>query len=227
MKVADAVIQVLKREGLEFLSCFPANPLVDAAARNGVRPLICRQERVGVNIADGYSRVSGGRRTGVFAMQYGPGVENAFAGVAQAYSDSVPILLLPGGVPRPRQGVPPNFSAVRNYGAVTKWVEQVNLAERVPEMFRRAFTLLKAGRPGPVMLELPTDLLSEEAGEELVATYQPVRAVRAAADPREWTRRRGCWWRRGAPSSTRGRGYCTPGPRRSWCTWPRRSMPPW
>ena len=91
MRVVDAIVQILKREGVEFLTCYPTGTLIEAAAIEGVRPIVCRQERVGVGIADGFTRISNGRRTGVFTMQSGPGSENAFSGIATAYSDSVPI----------------------------------------------------------------------------------------------------------------------------------------
>ena len=105
MKVVDAIAEILKREGVEFLSTYPTTPLIDAVAAAGIRPVLCRQERVGVGIADGFTRTANGRRIGVFAMQYGPGAENAFPGVATAYSDSVPMLILwlarpgPGSIP--------------------------------------------------------------------------------------------------------------------------------
>ena len=89
MKVIDAIAEILKREGVDFLSVYPTTPIIDACAAIGIRPYICRQERVGAGIADGYARVKNGRPPGVFAMQYGPGAENAFPGVATAYSDSV------------------------------------------------------------------------------------------------------------------------------------------
>ena len=98
----DVMARVLQAEGVEFLAAFPHQTLIDAAAKIGIRPIICRQERAGVNIADGFSRVSNGRNFGVFTMQQGPGSENAFAGVAQAYADSVPMLHLPGGERLPR-----------------------------------------------------------------------------------------------------------------------------
>ena len=94
----------MKREGVEYLSTFPSTPLIEAAAKVGIRSIVCRQERVGVGIADGYARVTNGRPPSVFAMQYGPGAENAFAGVATAFSDGVPMLLLPMGQPRERDG---------------------------------------------------------------------------------------------------------------------------
>ncbi len=182
MKVIDAIAEVLKREGVTFLSCYPSTPMIDAAAKAGLRPVVCRQERVGVGIADGYSRISNGRRIGVFAMQFGPGAENAFSGVATAYSDSVPLLLLPLGYPSDRAGVKPYFSSVRSYDAVTKWVERINVAEQVPEIMRRAFSFLRMGKPGPVMLEIPADLVDEEVES---FDYQPVKVTRAAGDSRD------------------------------------------
>ena len=80
MRVVDAIAEILRREGVEFLSCYPTTIMIEAAAAIGIRPVLCRQERVGVDIADGYSRVSNGKRIGVFAMQYGPGAENGFRG---------------------------------------------------------------------------------------------------------------------------------------------------
>lgn len=182
MKVIDAIAEVLKREGVEFFSCYPSTPMIDAAAKAGLRPVVCRQERVGVGIADGYSRISNGRRIGVFGMQFGPGAENAFSGVATAYSDSVPLLLLPLGYPGDRAGVKPYFSSVRSYDAVTKWVERINMAGQVPEIMRRAFSFLRMGKPGPVMLEIPADLVDKEVES---FDYQPVKATRAAGDSRD------------------------------------------
>jgi acetolactate synthase-1/2/3 large subunit len=179
-----AIANILKFEGVEYLICFPANALIDAAAGTGIRPILARTERVMVNIADGLSRVASGRRIGVCAMQHGPGSENAFAGVAQAYSDATPILLLPGGFERSRQGVLPNFQAVHNYRGVTKWVEVINFANRIPQMMRRAFTLLRSGRPGPVMLEVPTDVMGEEI-PEAAFQYTAVKGSKPVGDPQD------------------------------------------
>ncbi len=184
MKVVDAIAQILKNEGVEYLPCYPTTPMIEAAAEAKIRPIVCRQERVGVGIADGFSRVSNGRPPGVFAMQYGPGAENAFSGVATAYADSVPMLLLPAGHPGGRMGVTPHFDSVRVYEPVTKTVERINTAERLSDIMRRAFSNLKMGRPGPVMVEIPSDIALEEA-DEAVAKYQPVRATSPAANPRD------------------------------------------
>ena len=90
MHGVDVIAEILKREGTEFLACYPYTPLIDACAKIDIRPIICRQERVGMGIADGFSRTTNGKRIGVFAMQHGPGSENAFPGAAQAFSDNVP-----------------------------------------------------------------------------------------------------------------------------------------
>ena len=181
MKGIDAVARILKQEGVEYLFCFPNHALIDACANVGIRPILARTERTMINMADGYSRTTHGERLGVAVVQSGPGSENAFGGVAQAYADSVPLLLLPGGVPRRMSDVPPNFEAVKQYGGVTKWVGQLNFADRAPVMLQRAFSLLRMGHPGPVMLEIPNDVAVEEIDEHVV--YHPPQRTRSAADP--------------------------------------------
>jgi acetolactate synthase-1/2/3 large subunit len=172
MRTIDAIAQILKREGIEYLSAFPTTAVIEAAAVAGIRPIICRQERVGVGIGDGYARVKNGRPPGVFAMQYGPGAENAYAGVATSFSDAVPILFLPLGHPRDREGIYPLFSSMKSYASVTKYIEQINSSSRVVETMRRAFAALKRGRPGPVMVEIPADVAIEEVEPSIVDAYQ-------------------------------------------------------
>src|SRR5712692_6604836 len=185
MKVVEAIAEILKREGVEFLSAYPTTPLIDAVAATGIRPVLCRQERVGVGIADGFTRTANGRRTGVFAMQYGPGAENAFSGVSTAYSDSVPMLVLPLGHQRDRAQVFPLFSSARTYASVTKWVETLNLPEQVSEVMRRAFNLLKMGRPGPVMVEIPADVALAEVDAAIVQAYKVVKPTCPAGNPQD------------------------------------------
>ena len=185
MRTVDIIANILKREGVEYLSAYPTTPVIEAAAEVGIRPIICRQERVGVGIADGYARVNNGRPPGVFAMQYGPGAENAFAGVATAFSDAVPMLLLPMGHPRERDGVYPHFSSVQSYASVTKFVEQVSTPGRVAETMRRAFARLKMGRPGPVMVEIPADVAVEEVDPSVLERYRPVKATVAEGNPQD------------------------------------------
>lgn len=176
----EVMAQALKAEGIDFMVAFPAQALIDIAARAGIRPIICRQERAGVNMADGYSRVNNGRKIGVFTMQRGPGAENAFGGVAQAFADSVPLLALPGGEPLTRRGVHPTFDAVPNYKGVTKWAAVIHTPADIPVMVRRAFTQLKHGRLGPVMVEMPGDVMAEEVPADSV-NYIPVQRRTSSA----------------------------------------------
>ena len=177
-----AIAKILRAEGVDWLSAFPHQTLIDAAAREGIRPVICRQERAGVNMADGFTRVTNARTIGVFTMQHGPGAENAFGGVAQAYADSVPILLLPGCPRRLRTQVHPTFDASSSYRGITKWSAQINQIERIPEMLRRAFTQLRHGRPGPVLLEIPADVGPADFPNEQL-DYEPVARLRSKGDP--------------------------------------------
>lgn len=185
MNTVDLLAEILKREGVEYLICFPTTPVIESAAAAGIRPIICRQERVGVGIADGYSRVHNGSKVGVFAMQSGPGAENAYAGVATAYSDSTPILLLPTGHPRERQGVLPHFNSVTNFAGVTKYIEQINTAGRTTDVMRRAFAGIYQGRPGPVMVEIPSDVALEEVPEEAIHWGKNFPNLGSAGDPKD------------------------------------------
>jgi acetolactate synthase-1/2/3 large subunit len=180
MKGAAAVAEILKREGTEILIGYPVNPIIEAAAVADIRTIISRQERTGLHMADGFSRVSSGKRVGVFAMQHGPGTENAFGGIAQAYGDSVPIVVLPGGYPRRLINIPPNFNAALNFRHISKWIEQVPFADVIPHALRRAFTQVRNGRPRPVVVEIPTDVFQEEVPEPF--DYKPVLATRSAPD---------------------------------------------
>jgi thiamine pyrophosphate-dependent acetolactate synthase large subunit-like protein len=183
MKVNAAIAEILKREGLEYLVCYPRNGLIEAAAELGIKPILVRQERTGVHMADALGRVSCGDRVGVFAMQQGPGTENAFGGVAQAYAESVPLVVIPAGHPRAQSGVKPNFSATANFRNVTKSVEQITVPQMVPDAMRRAFTQAKNGRPGPTMVEVPVDLWEAEIPDALV--YEKTPRYRSAPDPKD------------------------------------------
>ena len=181
MKVWDAVAAILKREGVEHLCTFPSTPLIDACAAIGIRPVICRQERVGVGIADGFSRTTGGERLGVFAMQSGPGAENAYPGVATAYADSSPILVIPAGFPKERAQVFPHYDSRMGYSSITKNFERLTAPELTMDVMHRAFGLLRSGRPGPVVVEIPVDVGVTDAGD--VSAYRPPQRVISAGNP--------------------------------------------
>ena len=181
MKVADAVAHALKREGVDILFAYPVNPLIEAAAAVDIRTIIVRQERIGLHMADAYSRLNSGDKFGVFAMQHGPGTENAFGGVAQAYSESTPILVLPAGYPRRQANYFPNFNSALNFRHITKWSEPLTMGAAVPEVMRRAFFQLRNGRPGPVLVEIPWDVFGEEVPEDWA--HEPSYAARSGPDP--------------------------------------------
>ena len=181
MNGAAVIAEILKREGTDFLACYPRNPLIEACAELDIRPILCRQERVGVGMADGYTRICRGRKNGVFAAQAGPGIENAFPGIAQAYAENVPLLVIPGGLPLARQSVRPVFRAADVYRPVTKWAALAHSVQELPDLMRRAYHAMRSGKGGPVLVEVPAEVWEAEYRGEL--DYKPVPVVRTAPDP--------------------------------------------
>lgn len=181
MKVVEAISKILKLEGIEAIIGYPVNHILEYAAHFDIRPIIVRQERIGLHMADAMSRLSSGEKIGVFAMQHGPGAENAFGGVAQAYGESVPILVMPMGYARRLAHIDPNFNSTRSMASVTKSAEPITSADEVVNVMRRAFSRLKNGRGGPCLVEVPTDLMMEELPGDL--DYTPVLSTRFGPDP--------------------------------------------
>lgn len=181
MKVSAAIAEILRREQVDIIFGYPRNSVLEAAAEAGIRPIIVRQERTGLHMADAMSRLTRGRRMGVFAMQHGPGTENAYGAVAQAWSESVPVLVLPQGYSRRLAHVPDNYNAVRSMRDITKSAEPITEPGETANVLRRAFTQLRNGRPRPALVEMPWDLLGEELPEAL--DYRPVVRTRSAPDP--------------------------------------------
>jgi len=181
MKVSEAIAEILQREGVEVIFGYPRNAVLETAAQLGIRPVIVRQERTGVHMADALSRLTRGKHIGVFAMQHGPGTENAYGGVAQAYSESVPVLVLPQGYARRMAHIPDNYNATVSMRDISKHVEPINVAAEVGNVMRRAFTQLRNGRLRPVIVELPWDVLPEQLDGPL--DYHPSISTRYAPDP--------------------------------------------
>jgi thiamine pyrophosphate-dependent acetolactate synthase large subunit-like protein len=183
MKIGAAIAEIMKREGIEILTGYPVNHLLEFAADINIRPVIVRQERIGLHMADAISRVTSGKKIGAFCMQHGPGAENAFGGVAQCFGESVPVLVLPMGYPRRMAHVPPNFNSTISMSTVTKSAEPITSAAEVSNIMRRAFTRLRSGRGGPSLVEIPADMWGDELPGEL--HYTPVKAVRFGPDPED------------------------------------------
>jgi acetolactate synthase-1/2/3 large subunit len=181
MNGAQVIAEILKREGAEFLSCYPRNAIIEPCAALDIRPILCRQERVGVGLADGYSRIKRGKKNGVFAAQAGPGIENAFPGIAQAFTENVPLLIVAAGLALSRQYLHPVFRAAQVYKPVTKWSALAHNVQELPDLMRRAYHAMRSGKGGPVMVEIPDEVFEAEFKGEL--DYQPVPVQRMAADP--------------------------------------------
>ena len=177
MNGIELIARILRTEGVAEMTCFPNNPLIEEAAKQGIRPVMFRHERGAVMAADGYSRVSDGQRFGVVATQNAAGAENAMGGIAQAFGDNVPILVLPGGYPLAERQVRPNFSAAENYRGIVRSVESIDAPEQVAPAMRRAFHALRSGRGGPVVVELTSDVCAREVPQE-ARRYDPPAPVR-------------------------------------------------
>ncbi|MEK9683636.1 MAG: thiamine pyrophosphate-requiring protein [Rhodospirillaceae bacterium] len=181
MNGAELVAEILRREGTEFLSCYPRNPLIEACSKIDIRPILCRQERVGVGLADGFSRIRRGRQIGVFAAQQGPGIENAFPGIAQAYTENVPLLVIPAGLPLSQQYKQPTFRAADVFAPVTKWSALAHDISELPGLMRRAYQLLRSGKSGPVLIEIPNSVFDQQFDGAL--DYVAQKPLKVAPDP--------------------------------------------
>ncbi len=172
MNTHEAIARVLKMEGVEWIACFPSNNLIEAVAKEGIRPIMFRQERGALMAADGYSRMNHRTKFGVVITQGGPGSENSMGGLAQAFGDNVPILYLPGGPALAQHSVRPNFSPVRTYQTVSIYNEVIWKPDMVASVLRRAFHHLRNGRPGPAIVEIPADVGTQDVPEAAMH-YQP------------------------------------------------------
>jgi acetolactate synthase-1/2/3 large subunit len=148
-----------------------------------MRPIITRTERVAVNIADGFARMTNGERFIPCVMQYGPGAEAAHAAVAQAFGDRSPILLIPGEHARAAQMDSPTVGAAEAYRTITAWSATVNEAEQGPGIFRRALQAVQGARRGPVLVAVANDVLYASAADDRPWEVIYPGARRSQADP--------------------------------------------
>ena len=179
MDVRGAIARILKTEGVEWVSCFPSNELIETAAKEGIRPVMFRHERGAVMAADGFSRQGGRQRFGVVITQGGPGSENSMGGIAQTFSDNVPILYLADGPRLDQYAVRPNFSPSRTYRSVSRYAEVIMDSSQVSATMRRAFHALRNGRPGPVIVETPADVGGREIPQDALSYQPPKRSLQA------------------------------------------------
>ena len=177
MNVNDAIARILKSEGVEWVTCFPSNNLIESCAVEGIRSIMFRHERGAIMAADGYSRMSNRKSFGTVITQGGPGAENSMGGIAQAFSDNIPILVFQGGPSLQQYPVRPNFSPVRTYETVTRYGEVILSPSQVGSAMRRAFHALRNGRSGPVIVEVPSDVSTQEVPEEGLDYNSPKRSL--------------------------------------------------
>ena len=190
MKPANGIIQILQQEGVEFLSVMPVGNITRAASEEHLRIIMMRNERFAVALADGYSRASNGTKIGVFNIQGGAfpvGAEIAQGAVAQAYEDSSPILGIMSGPTLDQLGQN-RFDITAQYRGITKWTGYIPESRRIPEFMRRAFTYLRTGRRGPVILHtasgwMPSPNWSDY--NEAEYPYTPVKGWKYPGDPRD------------------------------------------
>src|SRR5213594_2616310 len=182
VKAANGFARALKAEGIPWVSCYPTNHVNNALGEEGVPILMMGEERFAVAVADAFSRVTCGKQIGVctiMANLNAAGIQMAYGAIGQAWEDSSPILVITEGV---GQGASrhTHFDMAEALKPVTKWVGKVDRAELVPDYVRRAFTQLRSGRPGPVLLIIPRDLGEYEEDEH---PYAPVKGWRSGPDP--------------------------------------------
>jgi thiamine pyrophosphate-dependent acetolactate synthase large subunit-like protein len=181
---AKGLARVLKAEGIEWVATFPVCCVNNALGQEGIPMIMMRDERYAVALADATSRVTDGRKIGVCTVMGGlnpAGLQMAYGALAQAYEDSSPVLCISDGLPLGAAGSG-RYDATAGFKSVTKWIGQVDQPHRVPEFMRRAFTHLRSGRPGPVLITIPRDL--GEYDDEAYP-YVPVKGWRWAPDPED------------------------------------------
>ena len=184
INVATGVARILKQEGVEWVSTFPVCHVNNALGQEGIPMVMMRDDRYAVALADAFSRINAGSKNGVCTFQGGvnaAGLQVAYAGMAQAYEDGSPVLCITDGVPI---GASENsqFDVTSSLKSVSKWYGYVDKPERLPEFMRRAFTMLRTGRPGPVVLAIP------DAGglyDETADPYVPIKGWKSAPDPED------------------------------------------
>jgi acetolactate synthase-1/2/3 large subunit len=182
IKAENGLARILKAEGIPWVSCYPTSNVNNALGEEGVPILMMGEERFAVAVADAFSRVTCGRQIGVctvMASLNAAGIQMAYGAIAQAWEDSSPLLVIAEGLGRGASRHT-HFDMPGALKSATKWVGEIDRAELVPDYLRRAFTHLRSGRPGPVLLLVPRDLGEYDEAEH---PYSPVKGWRSGPDP--------------------------------------------
>ena len=161
---AEMVVQSLRDQGVEFLFGYPGGAVLDIYdaihTLGGIEHILVRHEQAAVHMADGYARATG--KVGCVLVTSGPGATNAITGIATAYADSIPLVVLSGQVPSGLIGSDA-FQECDMVGIsrpVVKHSFLVKNPEDIPTIIKKAFYIASTGRPGPVVIDLPKDILN-------------------------------------------------------------------
>lgn len=181
----ELVVGALTAQGVCRISCVPGEsylPVLDAIRDSSIELDVCRHEAGAGNMAVATGRLTG--RAGVAAVTRGPGAMHAAIAVHTAEQDAVPMILLIGQVAlrdRERGGFQ-EMNYHRVFGSVAKWVVSLDVVDRIPETIARAFRIAESGRPGPVVIEMPEDILAELSNAPIVGRREPMKSSPSAAD---------------------------------------------
>jgi acetolactate synthase-1/2/3 large subunit len=179
------VVDQLELNGADLAFCVPGEsylPVLDALYDSPIRLVTCRHEQGAANAAEAYGKLTG--RPGICLVTRGPGATQAAVGVHTAKQDSSPMILLVGQVPRAFRGREAwqELDYAQVFGTLAKAAWEVDSAERIPEHMAEAFSIAVSGRPGPVVLALPEDVLAEEADVADAPRVEAERLAPAAED---------------------------------------------
>ena len=183
MKGGQALAKVIKMEGTDFVSYYPSVPMAQDMVDEGLRVITTRHERTALAMADAYTRLSMGRKNGVAMCQIGWGAHNLLGGLGQAFDDLSPILVVPCGYPMNRLNRRV-WDSTTNLACVTKWSARISNAMYIPDLARIAYTRLRSGRPGPVLLEMMDDAIRGEI-PDADFSYEPVKGWKYQGNPRD------------------------------------------
>ena len=185
--VATGIATILKQEGIEWVSTFPVCSVNNALGKAEIPLVMMRDDRYAIALGDAFSRVTSGNNIGVCTVQGGvnaAGLQVAYAGLAQAYEDGSPVLCITDGVPIGKTENS-HFDITSSLKSVSKWYGYIDTPDRTHEFMRRAFTMLRNGPPGPVILAIPD---SKALYDELADPYFPVKSWKYGPNPDDVSR---------------------------------------
>src|SRR5260221_6931393 len=195
LRGADIVLRCVRAEGVDMVFGYPGGaimPLYDALEGSGIRHILSRHEQGAVFAAEGYARSTG--KTGVAIATSGPGATNLMTGIADAKMDSVPLVCITGQGRSVLIGSDA-FQETDVFGmtlSLTKWSRLAKTIEEIPDIIAEGFYWARSGRPGPVVLDFPVDLLKAKVEFKGPSTFlPPAKKTNGHAKPEFWSKLQG------------------------------------